>query len=153
MALKLAGVSFAYGNLVALSEVSLELDSGVTALLGVNGAGKSTMLSIAAGILPPGTGTAEVSGRSLFDRRDRKAALRAVSLMPQAVTFPSRLTAHDVVSYLGWLKGMPGGKAARRATECLAAVGLASKADSPCGSLSGGDAPPGDVGPGAGFRP
>ena len=58
--------------------------------------------------------------------------------MPQQSSFPSNLTAHDVVSYLGWLKGMSGGRASRRATECLSAVGLEAVMHRKCGSLSGG---------------
>jgi len=136
--LRVSEVAFTYGSVTALDDVSFELDPGVTALLGVNGAGKSTLLSVCAGILPPGTGTVEVSSRSLYSRRERRAALASVSLMPQLTSFPSNLTALDVVTYSGWLKGMPGGLAARRARECLSSVGLEARMDRKCGALSGG---------------
>ncbi len=138
MTLRVSGVSFDYGSVSALSEVTFGVSPGVTALLGVNGAGKTTLLSVCAGILSPRTGTVQVSSRSLHSRGERREALRAVSLMPQQSSFPSNLTAHDVVSYLGWLKGMSGGRASRRATECLSAVGLEAVMHRKCGSLSGG---------------
>lgn len=136
--LQVSGISYRYGSVLALSEVTFSADPGVTALLGVNGAGKSTLLSVCAGILRAGGGTVQVSSRSLSVSAERKAALRSVALMPQTVSFPARLTAHDVVCYLGWLKGMSGRSASRRAKECLKAVGLEAVTGRPCGSLSGG---------------
>lgn len=138
MTLGVSKVAFNYGSVAALTDVTFDLGPGVTALLGVNGAGKSTLLSVCAGILPPGTGTVHVSTRSLYARRERRAALGSVSLMPQVASFPSNLTAHDVVSYSGWLKGMPGGLAARRAKDSLSSVGLEAVINRKCGSLSGG---------------
>jgi ABC-2 type transport system ATP-binding protein len=58
--------------------------------------------------------------------------------MPQLTSFPPGLTAHDVVSYLGWLKGMSGRAASTAASECLTEVGLGSVMHRKCGSLSGG---------------
>ncbi|NLT55600.1 MAG: ABC transporter ATP-binding protein [Actinomycetales bacterium] len=138
MSMRMSEISYAYGSVMALDDVSFELAPGVTALLGVNGAGKSTLLSVGAGLLAPRTGTAMVSSRSLFARRERKEALRSIAFMPQQVTFPSVLTARDVVAYSGWLKGMSGGRADRRARECLVAVGLEEKMDRKCADLSGG---------------
>lgn len=138
MTLLVSNVSYAYGSVSALSNVSFELGGGVTALLGVNGAGKSTLLSICAGILPAGAGAVEILSRPLAERKSRKAALRSVAIMPQSASFPSNLTALDVVTYLGWLKGMPGAEAGRRAHESLAAVGLSKQTHKKCGSLSGG---------------
>lgn len=138
MALHISKVGFSYGSVRALDDVSFELGSGVTALLGVNGAGKSTLLSVCAGILPPGTGTATVSSRSLYARGERRVALRSIAFMPQHVVFPAVLTAHDVVAYFGWLKGLSGGRADQRARECLIAVGLETVMHRKCGTLSGG---------------
>jgi ABC-2 type transport system ATP-binding protein len=136
--LRVSDVAFNYGSVAALDDVTFNLDAGVTALLGVNGAGKSTLLSVCAGILSPGAGTVHVSSRSLYARSERRAALASVAIMPQQVSFPANLTALDVVTYSGWLKGLPGAESARRARDCLASVGLAARTDDRCGRLSGG---------------
>ncbi|WP_345573152.1 ABC transporter ATP-binding protein [Nonomuraea rosea] len=63
-ALELNAVSKRYGEVTALGGVDLEVREGETvAVLGPNAAGKSTLLSIALGLLPPGRGTATVLGR------------------------------------------------------------------------------------------
>ena len=42
-----------YGNVLGLSEISVEISSGIQGLLGPNGAGKSTFLKILTGQLKP----------------------------------------------------------------------------------------------------
>jgi branched-chain amino acid transport system ATP-binding protein len=65
MRLELEHVTAAYGDTVALRDVSLVVPAGsVVALLGPNGAGKTTLLSVASGLLRPR------SGRVLLDRQD-----------------------------------------------------------------------------------
>ncbi|HKN88971.1 MAG TPA: ATP-binding cassette domain-containing protein, partial [Acidimicrobiia bacterium] len=65
MRLELESVTAAYGETVALRDVSLVVPSGrVVALLGPNGAGKTTLLTVASGLLRP------QSGRVLIDHED-----------------------------------------------------------------------------------
>ncbi len=52
-----------YGNVVAVNDVTLAVEPGVTGLLGPNGAGKSTILHMIAGLLPPSRGTVTVAGQ------------------------------------------------------------------------------------------
>src|SRR5207244_2030176 len=57
------GLTRAYGTLVALDQVSLEVGRGeIVGLLGANGAGKSTLLRVCAGLQPPDQGAVEVIG-------------------------------------------------------------------------------------------
>lgn len=58
------GVSKWYGDVSALTEVSLEIDAGILGLLGPNGAGKSTLLKLMAGQLDPSIGEVLVMGRT-----------------------------------------------------------------------------------------
>jgi ABC-type sugar transport system ATPase subunit len=61
--LRAVGVSKAFGRVQALDEASLDAWAGqVTALVGDNGAGKSTMIKIIAGLYPPDAGQIEVDG-------------------------------------------------------------------------------------------
>ncbi|NHI19304.1 ABC transporter ATP-binding protein [Phycicoccus endophyticus] len=114
------------------------LAPGTTALLGVNGAGKSTMLSAAGGVLRPSAGRVLVDGMDLWSRSTRKEALRAVALMPQTTAFPPGMTAEEVVTYLAWLKGVPRRAARTRAREVLEEVGLGPRMRTRMSRLSGG---------------
>lgn len=63
--IKALNISKSYGNLQALSNVSLTLSKGeIVGLLGVNGAGKSTLMKIMSGIIEPDKGMLEVFGKT-----------------------------------------------------------------------------------------
>ena len=65
-ALQLSGVTAGYGGITALFDVELTVQRGqVCALLGSNGAGKSTVLKVASGQLRPTSGTVAVGGRPI----------------------------------------------------------------------------------------
>jgi branched-chain amino acid transport system ATP-binding protein len=64
--LELEEVVAAYGNIIALKGLSLAVEEGeIVALLGANGAGKSTTLRVISGLMPPQSGTLRFSGRSI----------------------------------------------------------------------------------------
>jgi ABC-2 type transport system ATP-binding protein len=88
---QLEQVSRWYGNVVAVNDVSMRLDAGVTGLLGPNGAGKSTLINMMAGFLAPSAGTVTLDGRPLY--RDPEI-YREVGLVPE------REEMYDAVS--GW---------------------------------------------------
>jgi ABC-2 type transport system ATP-binding protein len=89
--IQLEQVSRWYGNVVAVNDVSMRLDAGVTGLLGPNGAGKSTLINMMAGFLAPSAGTVTLDGRPLY--RDPEI-YREVGLVPE------REEMYDAVS--GW---------------------------------------------------
>ena len=75
-------VTFAYGEVVAVEDVSLTIHAGeIAALLGPNGSGKSTLVKLALGLLQPGSGAVRLFGRDAADFRD----WRRVGYMPQVV--------------------------------------------------------------------
>ena len=121
----------------ALVEVDLVLRPGVTGLLGVNGAGKTTLLRVMSGSLRPSSGDAVVDGTSLYGPR-RRQTLSRVGYMPQHFDAPSRTSVRDVLRYLGWMRGLDARQAGAAAERLLEVVGLADRAGSPMGSLSGG---------------
>jgi len=133
-----AAIGHAYGGRVALTDVTFSLSDGTTALVGVNGAGKSTLLRILAGALKPGAGSIRIVSSDPYRLRERGAALRCVALMPQLVTFPPNMTVVEVVSFIGWLRGLKQHRATSRAIRVIEQVGLGDRAHEKVKRLSGG---------------
>lgn len=127
-----------YGEIPVLADVTFTVEQGATALVGVNGAGKSTLLSILAGGLRPTQGTVRIDSSDPFTRSERKAAISKVALMPQYFSPPKNMAALEVVTYIGWMRGLAWATARSRAEQCLETVGLAAKSGVPSGELSGG---------------
>ena len=71
--LKVAGIETWYGAIQALKGVSLEVKQGeIVALLGANGAGKSTTIKTITGMLKPAKGTIEFLGRNITGHGSRR---------------------------------------------------------------------------------
>ena len=132
------GVGHSYGGKPALAEIDLSLCSGTTALVGVNGAGKSTLLRTLAGAQEPDTGSVLIRGLDPYRRGQRRAALAGVALMPQTASFPGNMTVHEVVSFVGWMRGLGSRTAGRRAADVIERVGLSDRSGDRIRSLSGG---------------
>jgi rhamnose transport system ATP-binding protein len=82
--LALRGIRKAYGATIAIDELSLGLSAGqVHALVGENGAGKSTAAQIAAGVLQPSTGQVKFAGRPVTFGSARDAEALGIVLIPQ----------------------------------------------------------------------
>ena len=83
-ALALSGVDAFYGDSHVLHGVSLRLGEGrLLGLLGRNGAGKSTTMSVTVGLLPPRRGEVSVYGRAVTGRAPEAIAAHGVALVPQ----------------------------------------------------------------------
>jgi ABC-2 type transport system ATP-binding protein len=117
--LEFENVSKWYGQISALTDVSLALDAGVTGLVGRNGAGKSTLLKLACGLLRPSQGEVRLQGRS-----PRSAPARArLGFCPDIDRYYESLSGHDFVTWMLRLQGHGRGAPARaRAT--LESIGL-----------------------------
>jgi ABC-2 type transport system ATP-binding protein len=128
-----------FGGTVALDDVSLRLEPGVTGLLGPNGAGKTTLLRILATVLAADRGGVQLLGH----RTDSPAALRAIrqrlGYCPQEPGFYSHFSAFDFVDYIAILKELDD-RAARRdeVRRVLTTVGLEDVMHKKIRALSGG---------------
>ena len=82
--LELDRVNTYYGESHALHDVAVRVDEGeVVALLGRNGAGKSTTLKTIMGVLPPRSGEIRVGGERIEDPTPESLADRGVQLVPE----------------------------------------------------------------------
>jgi len=144
-ALSLRDVEFAYrrGTAPVVRGVSLDVPAGsITAVLGPNGGGKTTLLRIMLGLLAPGSGEVLVEGRPLasFTRRELG---RRMGLVPQSENPSFALSVFEYVllgrsPHLRMLE-MPGaedGEAAARALEQLDLTALSARGVT---ELSGGE--------------
>ena len=133
--LELDSVSRRLGGRTVLHAVSVVLARGdVLGLLGVNGAGKSTTLSIIAGALRPNSGHVRIEGRAVED--DLRAVRDRVGWVPESVPLWPELTVAEALDACGRLRSM---SAAARKTACareLARLQLESVAKRLCGQLS-----------------
>lgn len=115
----------------ALREVSLTLEPGKrAALLGHNGAGKSTMMKIVLGLVPYETGTVEVCGASPGSAEARNR----VAYLPENVAFHPALTGEEQIRHYLSLRGEKPG----RALDLLERVGLGHAARRRIGTYSKG---------------
>lgn len=123
-------VGYAYGARPALTDVSFRIDPGVTGLLGVNGAGKSTVLRLAVGELRPAYGTVDVP--------DPSEQRMATGYCPQTVDLPKHLRVAEFLGYLAWLRKVPKRSRPSVVDDALAWADLGDRRGDRIGTLSGG---------------
>ncbi|WP_116134578.1 sugar ABC transporter ATP-binding protein [Tropicimonas sp. IMCC34043] len=100
-ALALRGVDRSFGPVTVLQDLTLELFPGeVHALIGENGAGKSTSMKIMSGYLAPTAGTVEVDGRPVRFADSREAEAQGVVLIHQEFNLAQLLSVEQNI-FLG----------------------------------------------------
>lgn len=125
-----------YGRFRALDGLSLQVPRGaVFGLVGSNGAGKTTALAAAAGLLRVQAGTIGVLGDGPFDSRSRPGVL---SLLPQDALFPGHARVRELLSFYGALQGLAPMQLPLLVAEALERVNLADRADAKTRTLSHG---------------
>lgn len=89
--LRVDGIEVAYGDLVAVQEVTIEVQPGeIVCLIGSNGAGKTTTLRAISGILPLRRGTIEFEGQPLRGLPPHRVAREGIAHVPEGrQLFPS----------------------------------------------------------------
>lgn len=138
-ALTVEGVSHAFGNNRALSDVSLSVAPGAfVALLGVNGAGKSTLFNLVTRLYDTQSGRIAVCGHDV--RAAPTAALRALGVVFQSRALDPSLTVAQNIVYHGALHGLPRREALARGAAALEGVRMGDRMGEKVGRLSGGQA-------------
>jgi len=131
-------LSKSYGEIQALRGASLTVGEGqIVSLLGRNGAGKTTMLSIIAGLLRPDGGTVTIGGVDAL--ADPEAAAKLLGIAPQDTGIYGVLTVRQNLEFFGELSGLDRGVRSRRATEIADRLGLGPLLDRKGSNLSGGE--------------
>lgn len=103
-AIETKGLTRCFGPVQALSGLDLAVPEGALyALLGVNGAGKSTAIKILTGLLPPTGGEARVLGYDVT--RQREEVKKRMSLCPQDTAVAPNLTVEENLMLLAGLSG------------------------------------------------
>jgi len=94
--LELKNVSASYGNIKALKGISLKVYPGeIVAMIGANGAGKSTTLMVTCGIIPIDDGDIIYNGRSIRGVAAEKLPVRGLCQVPEGRRIFPRLTVHE----------------------------------------------------------
>lgn len=126
-----------YGNLVALNNVSLRVNSSeVFGLLGPNGAGKSTLLKTLVGILRPTSGTIRVGGNDIV--QNPEATKRIIGYLPENPSLYTGLTTKEFLQFVGKIRNVDDDLLEKEISESLKSFSLEEKKDSLIGSLSKG---------------
>jgi branched-chain amino acid transport system ATP-binding protein len=82
--LEMAGVNAFYGTIQALWDVSFRVDEGeIVTILGSNGAGKSTAIHVAQGLMRPASGEARFQGEVVGRMRPHQVVERGLCLVPE----------------------------------------------------------------------
>jgi ABC-2 type transport system ATP-binding protein len=122
-----------YGRIEALRDLTLRVGKGeIFGFLGPNGAGKTTSVKMLVGLARPTTGTGNVLGYPLGDRRAR---LR-LGYLPELFRYPEWLTAREVMRYHARLAHVH--RPENEIAEALERVGLQPRADDRVGTFSKG---------------
>ncbi|PPR33723.1 MAG: Daunorubicin/doxorubicin resistance ATP-binding protein DrrA [Alphaproteobacteria bacterium MarineAlpha6_Bin4] len=122
-------------KILALIDVNLKIPKGsLFGLLGLNGAGKSTIINVLAGLCLKDTGSVEIGGYNID--KNRKQASCQIGIVPQELNFDPFFTPKEILELQAGLYGIK--KKYRKTMEILKDLDLHNKANSYTRSLSGG---------------
>lgn len=121
MRIKLEQVTKNYGNVQGISNINLDVGTGITGILGPNGAGKSTTMKMILGLSRPSRGRVTVEGKDPFTNQDLK---RNFGFVPEYDCFYEHMTGLEFVAYFLRMHDISKEKAEGLARESLSELGL-----------------------------
>lgn len=138
---RIQGVSLRYGEQLALDGLDLEIPGHCMAgLIGPDGVGKSSLMSLLTGTRMIQQGRIEVLGGDMADAAHRREVCPRIAYMPQGLgkNLYLTLSVFENADFFGRLFGHAQRERHQRINELLESTGLASFRDRPAGKLSGG---------------
>jgi branched-chain amino acid transport system ATP-binding protein len=136
--LNVENLTVRYGTIPAITDLSLTVEEGsLTALLGANGAGKSTALNTAAGLLRPTSGKVMFAGQDITGEDAFRVARRGLALVPEGRLVVAPLTVSENLELSAFARG-------RARTASLQDIWdlfprLSERRNQPAGQMSGGE--------------
>ena len=136
MGLVLNNVRKKFGNLIAVDDISIEMENGLYGLLGTNGAGKTTLMRILCTVLKPSDGKIYYNGKDIFEMDGRYRNI--IGYLPQEFGFYPNLSVKDYLSYTASLKGLNKRLTKVRIEKLLEIMGMQIHSSKKMKKLSGG---------------
>lgn len=135
--LTVENLSQVYGkNKVAVENLDIQFKTGITGLLGANGAGKSSLMRILATINKPSSGQIFFNQENVIKSPQKIRPI--LGYLPQYFGVYDNLSAVEFLHYLASLKGIRKQRAAEKINDLLAGLNLAEVANNPLKTYSGG---------------
>ena len=138
---RLQAVALHYGKTQALAGVTLDIPAGrMIGLIGPDGVGKSSLLSLVAGARAVQEGSVQALGGDMADKRHRDRVCPRIAYMPQGLgknLYPT-LSVEENLQFFARLFGHGGAERRRRIDDLTHSTGLGSFLSRPAGKLSGG---------------
>ncbi len=115
-----------YGNILGISDITLEIATGITGLLGPNGAGKSTFLKVITGQLKANIGKVTIFDQPVFSQ---PKIFKQTGFCPEYDSFYRDNTGLQQVAFLARLHGFGKKQAIEKAEAAIERLGLTASKD------------------------
>ncbi len=142
--IEITGLCKSFGEIKAVQNVSFSVEKGsLFAFLGVNGAGKSTTISMMCGQLIPDAGNILIDGKDIL--KDAESVKSALGVVFQGAVLDKPLSVKDNLRYRASLYGICGADFEKRAEELSELLHMSEIMKRPYGKLSGGQRRKADI--------
>ena len=136
-AIEIKGLRKEYGSLVAVNNISLDVEKGkLFSLLGVNGAGKTTTIKMLTGLAKPTAGDALVMGKSII--HDISEVKKVVNISPQDTAIAPNLTVRENLEFIAGVYNMNSEQTQERVAQIIDMFALSEVENKKAKTLSGG---------------
>ena len=120
-----------------VSQISFEIGAGdIAGLLGLNGAGKTTIMRMITGVLEPDAGLVTCQGRAMWP--DRIAAQSAIGYLPEGAPLYGDMTPYDYLDFIAGARGLNASARAQRVTQAAERLDVVKDLHWPIETLSKG---------------